>query len=200
MAEVNFGNDGNFSHEKMIQKVNTNLANELGNLCQRSLSMVFKNCDKAIPTPTAIADDHSHSHSHHPTFTEADEVVLSKARALLPICNEAIATQSIHKYVDSLIQITWDANKYFDAMEPWVLRKTNPKRMETVLYVIMEVLRNVAILYQPLMPDSANQILDQLAVPDTERTFDHLEAPLVGGRAISKPKGVFPRIATVDVD
>ena len=182
MSEVNFGSDGDFSHEKMVQKVNTNLANELGNLCQRTLSLVFKNCDKAVPNEVQ-------------PYVEEDEVLLAKARALQQSCGEAIASQSIQKYVAAMCQIVWDTNKYIDVMEPWVLRKTDPERMATVLYVIMEVLRYTAILYQPLIPDSSNKILDLLSVPDDERTFDHLESsPIELGRAISKPKAVFPRI------
>jgi methionyl-tRNA synthetase len=181
MSEVNFGSDGNFSHEQMIRKVNTHLANELGNLCQRTLSMVFKNCDKAIP-------------ANIQPFTEEDEALLTKARALRHTCGEAIANQSIHKYVAAMVSIIWDANKYIDVMEPWVLKKTDPERMATVLYVIMEVLRYAAILYQPLIPESANKILDQLTVPEDERTFDHLDTAIIKGNPISKPKGIFPRI------
>ena len=90
----------------------------------------------------------------------------------------------------------WETNKYIDDMEPWVLRKTDPERMATVLYVIMEVLRFSAILYQPLIPSSANKILDQLTVPDDERSFEHLDDTFAIklGTPISKPVGVFPRL------
>jgi len=94
------------------------------------------------------------------------------------------------------VNMIWEANKYIDEMEPWVLRKTNPERMATVLYVIMEVLRYAAILYQPLIPTSANQILDLLTVPSDQRTFAHLNDSyrLTPGSPILKPTGVFPRI------
>ena len=101
-----------------------------------------------------------------------------------------------------MIEMVWEANKYIDEMAPWVLRKQDPDRMATVLYVIMEVLRHVAILYQPIMPESANKILDLLTVPETERTFAHLQQDndddssfrIQPGAPVSKPKGVFPRI------
>lgn len=183
MSEVNFGSDGDFSHEKMIQKTNTNLANELGNLCQRTLTMAFKNCDKAIP---AVIGE----------FTPEDEALLAKARALRENAGVAISKQAIHKYVNTMVSMIWDANKYIDDMAPWVLKKTDPDRMATVLYVILEVLRYTAILYQPLIPESANKILDLLTVPSDERTFDHLDDAFAikPGNTISKPKGVFPRL------
>jgi len=185
MAEVNFGSDGDFSHERMVQKVNTNLANELGNLCQRTLSLVFKNCDKAIPTPGP--------------YTSKDEALLAKASGLREKCAVAMASQSIQKYIEALVTIICDTNKYIDEMEPWVLKKTDPDRMATVLYVIIEVLRHAAILYQPLIPESSSKILDQLTVPSDERTFDHLDndCPVKPGRLISKPEGVFPRLEKI---
>ena len=181
MSENNFGSDGDFSHEKMIRKVNTHLANELGNLCQRTLSMVYKNCEKAVPINIQ-------------PFTKEDEELLSKAQDLKQICGEAIANQSIHKYVAAIISIIWDANKYIDVMEPWVLKKTDPDRMKTVLYVVMEVLRYAALLYQPLIPESADKILDQLTVPKDKRTFHDFDVSIAQGNPISKPKGIFPRI------
>jgi len=184
MSEVNFGNDGDFSHDKMVLKINTHLANELGNLCQRTLAMVYKNCNKAVPNVPIES------------LTKDDEALLAKARGLRQTSGEAISSQQIHKYVATMIGIVNDANKYIDDMEPWVLRKTNPDRMAVVLYVLMEVLRHCAILYQPLMPSSANKILDLLTVPEEERTFDHL-SDIYAIRAdspIEKPKGIFPRI------
>ena len=184
MSEVNFGNDGDFSDKAMVFKVNANLANELGNLVQRTLSMVFKNCGKAVPEVDSSS------------FTAKDEALLASARGLREKAATAMSTQAIQKYVEAMVGMVWEANKYIDEMEPWVLRKTDPERMATVLYVIMEVLRHTAILYQPLIPESANKILDLLAVPTDERTFAHLDDSyrVKAGAAISKPKGVFPRI------
>ena len=182
MSEVNFGSDGDFSHEKMVQKVNTNLANELGNLCQRTLSMVFKNCGKSVPAEIG-------------PYTPEDEELLEKARALKEKAGKAISTQSIQLYVDAMVTMIWDANKYVDDMAPWALKKTDPERMATVLYVLLEVLRYSAILYQPLIPTAANKILDQLTVPEDEREFKHLnDCPIKPGTPISKPQGVFPRL------
>jgi len=181
MADVTFGADGDFSHEKMIYKVNANLANEVGNLCQRTLMLVFKNCGKAVPCEVG-------------PYTQDDEKLLRSAGALHAKTAEAISSQAIHKYVEAVVAVVWEANQYIDKMEPWVLRKTDTERMATVLYVTMEALRRVAILYQPIIPSSANKILDQLGVPENERAFTHLESsPIKHGTPISKPKGIFPR-------
>lgn len=182
MSEVTFGSDGDFSDNAMIRKVNANLSNELGNLCQRVITLVFKNCGKAVPAEVQ-------------PFTEEDEELLAKARALREKAGKEVANQAIHKYAEAMINMVGDANKYIDDMAPWVLKKTDPERMETVLYVLMEVLRHTAILYQPLIPSSANKILDQLSIPEDERTFDHLEtSPIQFGASIGKAVGVFPRI------
>jgi methionyl-tRNA synthetase len=182
MSEVNFGNDGDYSDKALVLRVNANLANELGNLCQRTLSLVHKNCNAQVPKPGP--------------FTRPDEELLAAARGLREKTGAAIASQAIQKYVEALVQMIWDANKYIDDMAPWVLHKTDPDRMATVLYVIMEVLRYAAILYQPLIPTSANAILNQLAIPDDQRSFSFLteEYSVQPWTQLQKPQGVFPRI------
>ncbi|KAL9189489.1 hypothetical protein ACHAXT_009164 [Thalassiosira profunda] len=183
MSDVTFGSDGDFSDEKMIYKVNANLSNELGNLNQRIMTLVFKNCGKAVPAEIG-------------ELTEEDEALLATARSLRERTGEAISTQKIDKYVQHMVSMVWDANKYIDVQAPWVLKKTDTERMNTVLYVLMEVMRHVAILYQPVMPTSSNVILDQLGVPENEREFEHLaeeECKIPLGREVGKPKAVFPR-------
>jgi len=185
MADVSFGGDGDFSHEKMTRIVNNNLANELGNLCQRTLSMVFKNCDGAVPSDIQ-------------PFNEQDEALLAKAHDLRDQCGTAMSTQAIHKYVNALVITVRETNKYIDEMAPWGLKKTDTERMKTVLYVLLESIRCIAIMYQPLIPTSSNLILDQLSVPKDERTFRHLETNKIEhGAPIAKPFGVFPRIEEV---
>lgn len=183
MSEVTFGNDGDFSDERMIYKVNANLSNELGNLNQRIMTLVYKNCGGA--TPVEIGN-----------LTDDDEAILATARSLRLRTGESISTQSIDRYVQHMISMVWDANRYIDVQAPWVLKKTDVGRMSTVLYVLMEVMRHVAILYQPLMPTSSNIILDQLGVPKDERDFSHLGragCEIQLGREVMKPTAVFPR-------
>lgn len=180
MAEVTFGNDGDFSYDSFVRRVNTNLANELGNLNQRTLSMVYKNCNKAIPLKG--------------TFTTEDKTLLQSLKLLQSKTACAVAEQALHKYTDIMISAVWDINKYIDDMAPWVLKKSNPDRMNDVLFVLVEAIRIVSILYQPLIPTSANNILDQLKIPKDERTFKHLDSAIVEGIPIDKPVAVFPRI------
>jgi methionyl-tRNA synthetase len=182
MSEVNFGNDGDYSDKSFVIKVNSNLANEFGNLCQRTMSMVFKNCNKAVPVPGE--------------YTDADKQLLASAEKLQEKAADAMSKQAIHKYSEVMVGMIVEANKYIDDQAPWVLRKTDTVRMGTVLYVIMEVLRYAAILYQPLIPESANKILDLITVPSDERSFAHLNDNfrIQSGSAVAQPIGIFPRL------
>jgi methionyl-tRNA synthetase len=147
--------------------------------------MVFKNCDKAVPMEVG-------------PFTEEAEALLASAKGLHERAVGFISEQDIQKYANELIEMVCDANKYIDTMAPWILQKMDPERMATVLYVVMEVLRHVDILYQPIIPTSANKILDLLTVPEGERTFDHDlfgdEYKIKPGTPVPKSQGVFPRI------
>jgi len=183
MSEVSFGSDGDYSDLALIYRVNANLANELGNLCQRTLSLVFKNCDKQLPAPNELL--------------EQDEELLKQARGLYDEAKPLMEKQAINRYITQpLVNMIVEANKYIDKEEPWVLKKTDPERMKTVLYVILETLRYATILYQPVIPSSAGKILDAITVPADEREFRHLtdEFKLRPGSEIAKPQGVFPRL------
>lgn len=181
MREVPFGNDGDFNKQAMINRINSDLANDLGNLAQRSLSMIFKNCEGVMPTP----GDHS----------DTDKAILDAVDALLPKVREYIDVQAINKSLETIWKVVSDANGYFAAEEPWALKKTDPERMATVLYTTAEVIRQIAILIQPIVPDSAAKLLDQLKVPADERGFDQLggDHRLASGFEMDKPEGVFPR-------
>ena len=177
MREVPFGNDGDYSHEAMVKRMNGDLANDLGNLAQRSLSMIFKNCDGAIPAPGA--------------YSSADEEMLARADGLLDTVRAAIDEEAIHKALSDIWDVVAEANRYFAGEEPWALKKTDPERMGTVLYVTAELIRQVAILVQPVVPLGAEKLLDLLKVE--VRTFAGLGARLAPGTRIDKPEGVFPR-------
>jgi len=186
MREVPFGQDGNYSHEAIVNRVNADLANDLGNLAQRSLSMIAKNCEGKVPSPGELTTD--------------DTEILAAADALLPKCREHHEIQALHKSLDAIWKVVADANRYFAGQEPWALKKTDPERMATVLYVTAEVIRQVAILAQPYMPASADKLLDLLVVPDDARSFAHLgdTARLPSGTELPKPEGVFPRYVEED--
>jgi methionyl-tRNA synthetase len=181
LREVPFGNDGDFSRSAMIRRINSELANDLGNLAQRSLAMVNKNCGGRVP--------------NRGIFTDADEVFLAKAHALLGQVRAECDIQAFHKALDHLWFVIGESNRYIAEQAPWALRKSDPARMETVLYVLAEVLRHLAILIQPFMPDAMSKLLDQLAVPAHERDFAALtpEHALKSGTPLPVPQGVFPR-------
>src|SRR3954451_25087521 len=157
MREVPFGQDGNYSHEAIVNRINADLANDLGNLAQRSLSMVAKNCDAVVPSPG--------------DFTDADKAILSDARALLEKLRGAMQEFALHTMLGEIWRVVAEANRYFASEEPWVKRKTDPARMATVLYVTAEVLRAVGIMAQPFVPEAAAKLLDLLAVSEGERVL-----------------------------
>ncbi|HEX4113684.1 MAG TPA: methionine--tRNA ligase, partial [Stellaceae bacterium] len=124
----------------------------------------------------------------------ADETLLGAARGLLPKLRTEYAVPAYHRALDHLWGVVGDANRYVDEQAPWALRKTDPARCDTVLYVLAETIRHLAILIQPVMPTSAGKMLDQLALSASQRDFAALGAhPLATGTQLPKPEGVFPR-------
>jgi len=181
LREVSFGQDGSYSHEAIVNRINADLANDLGNLAQRSLSMVNKHCEAQVPVPGALSDE--------------DKVILEAADALLAQARAAMDQQALHQMLAAVWQVVADTNRYFAAQEPWALRKNDPARMATVLYVTAEIIRQVAILAQPVMPESAAKLLDLLNVDADARNFAELgeTGRLTPGVALPVPEGVFPR-------
>jgi len=183
LREVVFGQDGSYSHEAIVNRINADLANDLGNLAQRSLSMIYRNCGGALPSAHLIPPGSAHAK------------ILAAADGLYDKCRAAMDRQGIKQYLDAVWEVVADANRYFASEEPWAKRKTDPLIMERVLAVTAEVVRQVAILAQPVMPNSASKLLDQLGVAKDSRTFAHLgeRGRLVPHTAIPQPAGVFPR-------
>jgi methionyl-tRNA synthetase len=183
LREVPFGQDGDFSHKAMIGRINADLANNLGNLVQRYLSLIQKNCAGAAPEIGATAP--------------SDEALLGKARALLPALREHMESCELHLALAKLWDVIDEANRYIDAEAPWTLAKTDRVRMATVLGVLLETTRILGILIQPIMPGAAGKILDLLALGPDQRDFAALDKGGVApGTALPAPKGIFPRIDT----
>jgi methionyl-tRNA synthetase len=180
LREVPYGADGSYSHDAIVGRMNADLANNLGNLAQRSLSMVAKNLDGVVPEPGE--------------FTAADREVLDAAAALLPAVRAAFDRQEFSRALEAIWAVLGDTNAYFAEQAPWVLRKTDPARMATVLYVTLEVVRQVGVLVQPVMPASAARLLDVLGQPEGEaRLFSALGTPIAPGTRLPAPAPVFPR-------
>src|SRR5688572_9421992 len=181
LREVPFGQDGNYSHEAIVNRINADLANDLGNLAQRSLSMIGKQLKGALPKPGAFSDN--------------DKAILAAADAMIERAREHMKTQQLHQVLNTVWAVVADANRYFAGEAPWALAKTDPAKQGTVLYVTAEVIRQVAILCQPFIPASAGKLLDLLGVPDNERGFDRLGGAhrLAPGTALPAATAVFPR-------
>jgi methionyl-tRNA synthetase len=181
MREIPFGQDGSYSHEAFVARTNANLANDLGNLAQRSLSMIAKNCDGKVPEPGTLATE--------------DKAILAMADAALDEAREAMSEQSIHTAIAATFAVIAEANRYFAGQEPWALKKSDPARMATVLYTTAELLRRVAIQCQAVMPQSAATLLDLVAAPADQRDFSYAGAKgaLVPGTTLPAPEPVFPR-------
>jgi methionyl-tRNA synthetase len=186
LREVPFGQDGSYSEDGIIGRINTDLANEFGNLAQRSLSMVNKNLDARVPKPGE--------------FDAEDTALLVLADGLLARVREAFDDQAMHHGLEAIWLMLGAANRYFSAQEPWVLRKSESEadqiRFRTVLYTTCEAVRIAAVLVQPVMPQSAATLLDLLGQSPEQRDFASLNTRLVPGTALPAPAGVFPRYET----
>src|SRR5215469_1300417 len=181
LREVPFGQDGNYNHEAIVARINADLANDLGNLAQRSLSMISKQLGGVLPPPGA--------------FSDSDKAILAQADAMIGVAREAMASQQIHTWLNAVWAVVAEANRYFAGEAPWALAKTDPARQRTVLYVTAEVIRQVAILAQPFTPIAAGKLLDLLAVPAGERSFLVLggDERIAAGAKLPAPAPAFPR-------
>ncbi|MCA8927604.1 MAG: methionine--tRNA ligase [Alphaproteobacteria bacterium] len=181
LREVPFGNDGDFSHASMVSRMNHELANDYGNLVQRVLSMINKNCDARVPEPG--------------NFTDDDRALLQPARQLVETMRPLMDRQAFHEALEAIWQVVRAANAYVDHQAPWALRKTDPARMATVLYVLAETLRHLGLATSPYMPEASDKILDQLEIAASDRVFSRMGeiGALQPGTALPKPQGVFPR-------
>src|SRR4051794_8643181 len=181
LREVSFGQDGSYNHEAIVARINADLANDLGNLAQRSLSMIAKQLGGVLPEPGEFSDN--------------DKAILAQADAMLDASRSAMATQQIHQWLHAVWAVVAEANRYFAGEAPWALAKTDPARQGTVLYVTAEVVRQVAILAQPVMPTACAKLLDLLGIPDGSeaRNFAALAIRINPGTVLPAPAAVFPR-------
>jgi methionyl-tRNA synthetase len=179
LREVSFGQDGTWSEEAIVTRCNADLANNLGNLAQRCLSMVAKNCDGKVPQRGSLIEDDIHLLAEIDKLADAQISVVDQLNLNLGL------------------EIVWammsDTNGYFADQAPWTVRKTNPERADTILYVTCEAIRRLAILASWAIPEGASKILCLLGQGDMP-SFAALARPLEPGRDLPPPSGVFPRL------
>jgi methionyl-tRNA synthetase len=179
LREKPFGADGSLSHAAIISRINVDLANDLGNLAQRSLSLIARNCGGLLPARGAV--------------TEEDGALLASADGLVALLRTNIDRQTFHDGLEEVWKVIRAANGYIDRQAPWALNKTDKIRMGSVLRVLVDTIRVVATVLQPVMPGSMARMLDQLGVAPEARAFAGLAAPLTDGQTLPSPTGVFPR-------
>ncbi|MFM5923126.1 MAG: methionine--tRNA ligase [Novosphingobium sp.] len=186
LREVAFGQDGSYSPEAIVTRANAELANSFGNLAQRTLSQIFKNCDGHLP---AIS-------GHAAEDLELFETVREAALVRLPASFEALEFST---GLDHWMAAIFACNQYVDAQAPWTLRKTDPARMQTVLATLYIAIAQLAVAVIPVMPDSAAKLLDQMGIVPGLRNFkaiqSHWYSPLAeSDYRLAQPVGVFPRL------
>ena len=179
LREKPFGADGSMSHQALVMRANVELANDLGNLAQRSLSLIAKNLGGILPARAPASED--------------DAALLAAADALPALLREKIDRQVFHEALEDVWKVIRAANGYIDRQAPWALRKTDPARMAAVLRVLVDTMRPIATVLQPFMPGSMSKMLDQLGVAADARQLADLATPLAEGIVLPPPSGVFPR-------
>jgi methionyl-tRNA synthetase len=186
LREVSFGQDGSYSPEAIVTRVNADLANSFGNLAQRTLSLIFKNCDAYLP---AI---HGHTEEDSALF----KLVGTAVSQQVPAYFEELA---MSQALESWMQAVFACNAYIDVQAPWALKKTDPDRMETVLATLFICIAQLAVAVLPVIPSSATRLLDQMGIPDQVRNLtqigSHWYSPLAESDfRIAQPQGLFPRL------
>lgn len=181
LREVPFGNDGDFSVDALKTRINSDLSNDFGNLVQRVLSMINRNFNTRMPSPGK--------------YQKEDLDLLKSTVELLDNVRNSMERQALNEALEKIWTIIRSANGYVDRQAPWKLKTKDKDRMGTVLFLLADVIRKIAIVMQPFVPTSANQILDQLCVSENSREFACLkdDFSLAAGTILPKPFGVFPR-------
>lgn len=186
LREVSFGQDGSWSEEAIVLRSNAELANSFGNLAQRTLSQIFKNCDGYLP---AI---HGHTDEDNALF----ELVSKAVSETIPAAFEDLA---LSQAAEAWINAVYACNAYVDTQAPWALKKTDPERMETVLATLFICIAQLAVAISPVIPASSDLLLERMGIPKELRTFagiqSHWYSPLAESDfRLEQPVGLFPRL------
>ena len=182
LKEVPFGQDGDFSRSALVNRLNGELANALGNLANRTLSLIQRNCEATLPAAAPRAPS---------------DIGLAALVEALPVTVGAhLDRQEFHLALEAVMALAREANGYITVEAPWALKKTDIPRMEAVLRMLHDTLRALATVLQPFMPTTMAALLDQLAVPQEARGLEHLGTPLPGGLVLPAPAPLFKKVET----
>jgi methionyl-tRNA synthetase len=187
IRDVSFGSDGTFSDEAIVTRANADLSNSFGNLAQRTLAQIFKNCEGCLP------EIHGHSDADNALFALVGKTVAET----IPAAFEELA---LSQAVEAWMQAVFACNAYIDEQAPWALKKTDPERMQTVLATLYICIAQLAVGILPVIPVSANKLLDRMGVDPSLRTPEgigsHWYSPLADGSGfrLEQPTALFPRL------
>jgi methionyl-tRNA synthetase len=186
LREVTFGQDGSYSAEAIVNRANAELANSFGNLAQRVLTQIVRTCGGGLP------EIHGHNDADNALF----DLVCGAAGETMPA---AYADLALSKACEAWIHAVFACNAYIDEQAPWVLRKTDPERMETVLATLFICIAILAVAIRPVIPGSADRLLDAMGVDPDLRSFEgimsHWYSPLAESEfRLAPPTPLFPRL------
>ena len=154
IKEVSLGNDGSISMENLKNCINNDLANNYGNLCQRVFSFIKKNCNNKVPKTN--------------NFKETDTKLINNIKDNIPKLIDLINKQNLNEYIKTVVNFCFEANKYFNDSEPWLFKKKDPERMNTILNTIVEQIKNISILLNPIIPISTKKVLNTINISDKD--------------------------------
>ena len=161
IKEVSLGNDGSISMENLKNCINNDLANNYGNLCQRVFSFIKKNCNNKIPRINNLE--------------EKDIKLIKNVKDTLPKLIELINKQDLNEYIKKVVNFSFEANKYFNDSEPWTFKKKDPVRMNAILFTIVEQIKNISILLNPIIPISTKKVLDTINISDKDISIESIK-------------------------
>ena len=161
IKEVSLGNDGSISMENLKNCINNDLANNYGNLCQRVFSFIKKNCNNKIPKKSKLS--------------ESDIKLIQNVKNNLPKLIDYINNQNLNEYIKMVVNFSFEANKYFNDSEPWVLKTKDTGRMNAILHTILEQIKNISILLHPIIPVSTKKVLDTINLSDKDISIENIK-------------------------
>ena len=181
IKEVSFGNDGNISQERLEDCINSDLANNFGNLCQRVTAFVIKNCNSLVPKDIEFQND--------------DLIILNKYKDNLEKIRKKVDNQDINFYIEYIVNSLFEANKYFNDQEPWK-KKDDLTRLNTIVYTTLEIVRKISFLLFPIIPESSLKALKIFDLSENDIMLSTIENNefLAKGNKINKIDILFKKI------